>query len=261
MKILIFCALHEEAVPIVKSFGLKRSHENKREFHGFFKAQDIRLVVTGMGRKNTQKSCAVYLISPFPDFVFSCGYAGGLSRDLYAGDIVLSEELMVWEKGPLMHSPKRIFLKSQWPGLEGRLKGLDLRIHIGPSLTTPKVIDRAEEKEKMGKQFHALSVDMEAGFIAEVTAHHGIPFFNLRVISDSSREDVKIDFSPWLTKEGKVRSWPVLMEIFKHPSKIPYLWKIALSAKKSSSRLAQVLKKLMVLILSQEPLQRPEVRF
>ncbi len=242
MKILIFCALYEEARPIVKALKLKHLPFHTKEFHGIFNAHEITVIVTGMGRKNTQKACEYYLTSSLPDMVFSCGYAGGLNPSLKVGDVFLSEKILIWEKGPWDHRPKEIFLKRLWKKWEEVLNQISSKIRTGTSLTVSKAVALASEKEKLGKAFHAFSVDMEAGFIAEALVQHKTPFFNLRVISDDVKQDIKIDFSSWVTKEGKVAWKFVLIEILKHPWHVFYLLRIGWSSHKSSRRLAACVK-------------------
>lgn len=242
MKILIFCALYEEARPIVKLLKLKHLPFHTKEFHGNFNAHAITVIVTGMGRKNTQKTCEYYLTASLPDMVFSCGYAGGLSPSLKIGDIFLSEKILIWEKGPWDHRPKEIFLKDSWKKWEGSLNQIFSQLHTGTSLTVSKAVALASEKEKMGKAFHAFSVDMEAGFIAEALAKYKTPFFNLRVISDDVKQDIKIDFSTWVTQEGKIAWKFVLMEILKHPWHVFYLLRMGYSSHQSAMRLAHCVK-------------------
>ncbi len=245
MKILIFCALYEEARLIIKALKLKHLPFHSKEFHGIFNSHEITVIVTGMGRKNTQKACEHYLLSSSTDMVFSCGYAGGLNPSLKVGDVFLSEKILIWEKGPGDHRPKEIFLKSLWKKWEEALTQFSSKICTGTSLTVSKAVALASEKEKLGKAFHAFSVDMEAGFIAEALSKYKTPFFNLRVISDNVKQDIKIDFSAWVNKEGKIAWKPVLIEILKHPWHIFYLLRMGWSSHKSSGRLAKYMKKFL----------------
>jgi hypothetical protein len=86
---------------------------------------------------------------------------------------------------------------------------------------------------------------MESGFVARYLTSHQIPFFNLRVISDVSHDDLKIDFSPWITKDGRVRRLPIVGFILLHPSKIKFLVKMICSGQKARKNLARAAKEII----------------
>lgn len=77
MKTLVI-AMKEEANPIIDNFGFKRTIKEGQEFYK--REDETVLLVTGIGRKNVEKTmCAAILsgiIPPLPD-VLNIGYAGG----------------------------------------------------------------------------------------------------------------------------------------------------------------------------------------
>src|SRR5208283_241790 len=48
----------------------------------------VAIIVTGVGRKNAEKSLREFLATNSPELVLTCGFAGGLNPDLKLGDIV-----------------------------------------------------------------------------------------------------------------------------------------------------------------------------
>ena len=60
-------------------------------------------------------------------------------------------------------------------------------IFYGKILSGDKFVSNLEEKEKIGKKFDALAVDMESAAVAHCTYILGVEFAIIRSISDSLR--------------------------------------------------------------------------
>ena len=73
MHLLICFALKEEAALFRKIAADK---------------PDVAIIVTGVGRKNAEKSLREFLATHSPELVLTCGFAGGLNPDLKPGDVV-----------------------------------------------------------------------------------------------------------------------------------------------------------------------------
>ena len=71
-SILVCFALKEEATPFQKIAAGKSG---------------ISILVTGIGRKNAEKSVREFLSASSPKLVLTCGFAGGLNPDLKLGDV------------------------------------------------------------------------------------------------------------------------------------------------------------------------------
>jgi nucleoside phosphorylase len=48
----------------------------------------VSILLTGIGRKNAEKSAREFLATHSPELVLTCGFAGGLNPDLKPGDVV-----------------------------------------------------------------------------------------------------------------------------------------------------------------------------
>ncbi|MBI1884615.1 MAG: hypothetical protein HYS08_10505 [Chlamydiae bacterium] len=237
MQILIFCALQDEASPLVRALRLEKS-SLKNVYQGTFSSHFIQIVVTGMGKENTKKACAEYLKEK-SDVIFSCGYAGGLRSDEKGGEVILSEKIFLLEDEK---NPLELSLIPAW----GKLReGVHHLVKLGNSMTVLHIIDQADEKKRLGDEFSALAVDMEAGFIAQGALEKKIPFFNFRVISDASHEDVEMDFAEWIDEEGAIRKGAILLEVFRHPSHLKYLLKLMRHLARCKKNLVGVVKNFM----------------
>ncbi|MBI1870989.1 MAG: hypothetical protein HYS07_07340 [Chlamydiae bacterium] len=245
MRILIFCALKEEAKPLIKTLALGSSSEPVI-YEGELSSHSIRLVVTGMGRENTERACEKFVQYPLPDLIFSCGYTGGLDPRLELGHIVLSSKILVWGTSSSLEPEAEYPIEECWKGLRSSIDPFLSEIHLGPQVTALKIIDQASEKKMLGERFGALAVDMESAWIVDSAKKKNIPFLNLRVISDAVSHDIKIDFSHWFNSEGSICKRAIFQELMRHPLKVFYLIQVVLTTRRAMRRLAGVVKELVL---------------
>lgn len=240
MRILIFCALKEEAIPIVRILNLRQTEKLSRVYQGEFDSHFIRLFVTGWGRKNTESACDLFF-KELPNLFISCGFAGGLDQNLKAGDTVLADQILFWEEGSLMDEPQTVSFKESYEKFTGTFQ----RAFRGTLLTTHRVIYRSEEKKKLAYRLKALAVDMESGYAAQYASKKGVPFLALRTITDTVDEDLKIDFSPWIDKNGNIRRYRMLRDLLIQPRQWSYFFQVVFSGIKAKKSLAESMKDLI----------------
>src|SRR3954470_8905689 len=72
-KVLVCLAVKEEAAPFRKGFGTRTG---------------IKILLTGMGRRNAEISVTEALKTENPDLVLTCGFAGGLRPGLETGAVL-----------------------------------------------------------------------------------------------------------------------------------------------------------------------------
>jgi 4-hydroxy-3-methylbut-2-enyl diphosphate reductase len=130
-------------------------------------------VRTGMGPVRSAASAAA-LASPDgePGPVLVAGVAGALTTGIEAGDVVVASEV----RGPDAPIPV-----PSAPLLAGALRRLGLRVHVGPIVSSPHVVDGTARTTLAGTG--ALAVDMESAWLA-AAASNG-PFAAVRTIVDT----------------------------------------------------------------------------
>ena len=240
MRILIFCALKEEALPIVRMLHLHQKGISPCIYQGEWKRHSIELAVTGCGKKNTLKACS-YVLTMSPDLFVSCGFAGGLDQKLEVGDVVLAEQLLFWEEGSLLDEPRICSLEESYK----KFKTIFQRTFSGTVLTTHRVIHRSEEKKNLARCFSALAVDMESGYAAQYASDKGVPFLALKVVTDTADEDLKIDFSPWLGENGDLRKFRMVGSLLTQPHQWRWFLKMMWSGIKAKKALAESVRTLI----------------
>jgi 4-hydroxy-3-methylbut-2-enyl diphosphate reductase len=124
----------------------------------------------GMGRR---RATAALLRESVDAPALIAGFAGGLTPELRAGDIVLASELI----GPA----GRIALDDP-SVLAGVLRRGGLTVHVGPVASSPRIVTGARRAELAAAG--ALAVDMESAFLAPLVG--GRPLTVLRVVLDTA---------------------------------------------------------------------------
>jgi 4-hydroxy-3-methylbut-2-enyl diphosphate reductase len=129
----------------------------------------------GIGQRRAERSSSLARCAD--DAVLIAGFAGALDPQLEPGDIVLASELR-GPDGTLSCADPAI--------LAGLLRRAGLRVHVGPIVSSPKLVHGARRRALA--ETGALAVDMESAWIArDATAQ---PLATLRVISDGQRHEV-----------------------------------------------------------------------
>jgi nucleoside phosphorylase len=197
------------------------------EFHR--SRQSVVMLETGVGAAATTTALSWCLSRPRcqwmryrPAFVLSVGFSGALQHQQRVGDLVLATEVV---------DPQG----NTWPTFcpEAFAEG---NIAAGRVLTMPKLVGDPREKQRLGRQYQAVAVDMESAAAARMCARHKVPFACLRVISD----DWQTALSPPLLdllRQGRVSIPRLTANVLRHPKLIGELWRLAGQTRLAARRL------------------------
>jgi adenosylhomocysteine nucleosidase len=185
---------------------------------------EIRVLVTGMGRKNTAAALQNSLAQHTPGLVLTCGFAGGVDPRLKTGDLVFETE------GP---SSLREALKKSG-AREGRFACVET------------VAVTAAEKKQLRSQTEADAVEMESAVIREICRGKGIPSATLRVILVAAEEDLPLAFSKLMTPDMKIDPVKLGLAVAKSPGRIPALIRFAKQTQSAARALARALEQVLV---------------
>jgi nucleoside phosphorylase len=202
MRLLVCFAVKEEAAPFLKGGG----------------GDSARVLVTGMGRRNTAKAWEVALRGEVPKAVLTCGFTGGLKPELKRGTVVFETA-----------DPRLAAILAQCGGLPGRLECVD------------RVAVTAEEKRVLRQLCDADAVEMESAVVQEECRKRGIPCATVRVVLDEAGEDLPLDFNALMTRETKLSAIRLAWALMKAPGKIPELMRFQKNTVAAAERLGGVL--------------------
>ncbi|HEX5087642.1 MAG TPA: 4-hydroxy-3-methylbut-2-enyl diphosphate reductase [Nocardioides sp.] len=109
---------------------------------------------------------------PVPDLV--AGLAGALTSDVAPGDLVVAGEVR-GERGPMPSHAA--------PLVAGELRRAGLRVHVGPVVTTRRVVDSTQDRAALAAR-GAVAVDTESALLASPDGTTVV----VRVVTDTPRQ-------------------------------------------------------------------------
>ncbi|MDB6054151.1 MAG: nucleoside phosphorylase [Verrucomicrobiales bacterium] len=189
----------------------------------FHKSSNVDFLITGMGRDNAFSSVEEYLQTHQPPFVLTCGFAGALSPALNLNSILYSCD----DDFPLIPQLMRL------GGIQG------VFAHSSSVLTT------RQEKKTLLEQSGANVVEMESSVIRELCSAVGIPSAIVRVISDTAREDLPLDFNQFMDSRQNMRMPHLIFHVLTHPAKIPPLMRFGKQTRQAARELGSFLNRLL----------------
>ena len=251
MSTLICFALKEEAAPFRKIAATKAA---------------ISILITGIGRKNAEKSVrellnscrsqgdetqiknileTPHVVSCQPDLVLTCGFAGGLNPDLKIGDVVFE----LSDRRGEFHEPQtenELGSRSARPSESSPLREKLVAAGAKPAkfFCANRIATMVAEKKKLRAETGADAVEMESGAIQDVCRERGVPCATVRVISDMAGEDLPLDFNVLSKPDRNLDFGKLAWAIVKSPRKIGGLLKLQKQIRFAAEQLANVLSRI-----------------
>jgi adenosylhomocysteine nucleosidase len=207
MSTLICFALKEEAAPLRKIAAGKTG---------------IKILLTGIGRQNAEKSLREFLAIHSPKLVLTCGFAGGLNPELKLGEVIFET------------SDEILCAKLLGAGAK-QLK----------NFCADRIATTVTEKKKLRDETGADAVEMESAAIQAVCRERSIPCATVRVISDTAGEDLPLDFNALAKPDKNLDFGKLFLAIARSPGKIGALMELQRKTKFAAERLAAVLEKII----------------
>jgi len=183
---------------------------------------DVSILVTGIGRANSERALRKLLQTASPNRVFTCGFAGGLDPRLQTGDVVFATTDST---------------------LTETLK------NAGAQPATFACVDHiattAFEKQLLRANTQADVVEMESEVIHAVCQERNIPCATVRVISDTAHEDLPLDFNRLSNPDQSLNFGKLALAIAKSPGKILSLLRLQKQTSFAANQLAAKLVQLL----------------
>jgi adenosylhomocysteine nucleosidase len=203
---------------------------------------DVAIIVTGVGRKNAEKSLREFLATNSPELVLTCGFAGGLNPDLKLGDVIF--ETANAPLAPSLSPPggERVSARTG--------EGLFSKLSVAGAkpvkfFCADRIATTVAEKKKLRAETGADAAELESGAIHAVCRERGISCATVRVISDTAGEDLPLDFNQLAKPDMNLDYGKLAWAIAKSPGKIGALLKLQKQTRFAAERLASVLEKIV----------------
>ena len=197
----------------------------------------IVLVEAGIGTTNTTQALTAILEGSHAAAVIQIGIGGAFaSSGLKVGDIAVATEEILGEFGiidesgwsggesigiPLLDEPTQVFNRialDEYAGnrsataAESVSEGLGCSVRSGSFLTVQNVTGTKEQAETLDKRFSAICENMEGAAAAQVCALYGVPFTEIRGISNRVE---KRDLSKWDIPLAASRAQETVLELIR----------------------------------------------
>jgi adenosylhomocysteine nucleosidase len=164
-------------------------------------------VVIGAGDRDRTKAL-VETAAAQTDCLISFGIAGGLARELAAGTVIVSGEV-VSERGRWAVQPHHRARLAEFAREIGAVEG--------PIFGADSILVTQAEKDRARATTRALAVDLESEIVASTATSLGIPFIVLRTIADTARRDLPPAALIPLAADGTPHFWRVCAAVLRQP--------------------------------------------
>jgi adenosylhomocysteine nucleosidase len=188
---------------------------------GRLNGRPVALLANGPGPNLAGKAVDVAKEHESMDGLISTGFCGGLKPALQVCDIFVATEV-VGVATALVPASRQAFKP-------------------GKLLSVARVVSTAEEKAELGKH-GADAVEMEAGAVAARAQAYDVPFYAVRVVTDTFEESFPLDFNQMRSQEGRFSRAKILAAAFGKPGTVfPELIQLNKRTKRASRALGDFL--------------------
>jgi nucleoside phosphorylase len=165
----------------------------------------VVLAASGPGPKLAARAAEVIKEHQELEGLVSIGFCGALSPALSACDVFVADELhdvTLAPSVPRSHSCQRT---------TGKLLSID------------RVATTAEEKRALFDQTHADAIEMEAAGLAAKAQQWNVPFYAVKVVTDTASETFPLDFNRLRDREGRFSRSKIMAAALSRPPVFPAL--------------------------------------
>ena len=156
----------------------------------------------------------------------STGLCGALHPALNTGDLVIATETT-------LPAPSHSRFPAAAPvGPSPRM--------TGPIVCSPRVASTPAEKAAL-RSSGAIAVEMEAAGVAETAASAHLPFFCIKVVSDTADEGLPLDFNQFRDADGRFQPGRIATAALLRPHRLPALIRLFRASRQASIHLGDFL--------------------
>jgi adenosylhomocysteine nucleosidase len=179
----------------------------------------LRVLTTGMGVRHARQAFEASCQKARPGLVLTCGFAGGLDSQLPLGAVLVDAD-------------------AGFPLIDGLRNAGALP---GAFHCAARVAVTVAEKAALRQATGADAVEMESYVIRACCRERGIPSATVRVISDTAKEDLPLDFNALMTPDYRMDFLKLAWRLTRSPGKIPELIRFQKRVSFAADRLAATL--------------------
>ena len=242
MRILVTFAVEAEFAPWRKLRQFQKLERTDIEcFSSKMKEGELTVLLTGMGCKKAWIEATKVIWDSDVDICISSGLAGALRPEHLIGELLVPQNVLASKLDQIISCDPALVDSAVASGAKS----------VRTFYTADRVIFRAEENKNLGAVADA--VEMESGEILFEAAAFGARVVAVRAISDTSGEDLPIDFNKVATEEGDVSIRKILGEVVGSPRSVPSLIRFGQQSKRAAESLGEFLERFIAKIAAASP--------
>ncbi len=216
MTIGIIGAMDEEIALLMEKMTNKKEATiaNCLFIQGELFGQDVVLLKSGIGKVNAAMATTIMHERYAPSKVINTGSAGGFSKDLEVGDIVISTQVVHHDVDvtafdyaygqvpdmPAMYAADTELIAETTQAI----KDLDINFNEGIIATGDSFMEDPERVALIHKKFPTMiAAEMEAAAVAQVCYQYDKPFVIIRALSDIAGKKSSISFDAFLNEAAE----------------------------------------------------------
>lgn len=210
--IALLCSVHAEAELILAWTSVRTTinRGSKSVIAGTLAGRDVLVCVSGMGKVNAAHAATIMMDLFSPDELIVFGIGGAYpSSGAAVGDVALALQEIAGDEGVLIHEGFRdteyigipliktasSVIYTTYPAPEDRVKRAlqalvdtdepgNSTVHCGTFVTLSTCTGTSRRAAELEQRYHGLCENMEGAAAAHVAALHGIPWLEVRGISN-----------------------------------------------------------------------------
>lgn len=229
----IICAIPQELVHLraVLEQGVAETLGGRRYDAGLLDGVEVVLAEAGIGKVNTAMSATVLATRMNARILVFTGVAGGLDPALAIGDLVIADNTVQHDAGVIENETLAPYQAGHVPffnpterfgypveaelraRLEQRVAGFTPppiaaaatgaerrtpRVVFGTILAGDQYIHCEATRMRLHRRYHGQAVEMEGGALGQVAEAFGVPYLDLRALSDLAGADSRGDFAAFV---------------------------------------------------------------
>jgi adenosylhomocysteine nucleosidase len=195
----------------------------------------VVLAEAGIGKVNTATVATLLAVRFEARALVFSGVAGGLDPELAIGDVVIAERAVQHDAGVIEEGRLHPYQAGHVPffnptpdlgyavrpdllaRVRARLEGLDLaplsaaaggigrrpKLVYGTILAGDQFIHCEATRARLHREFEAQAVAMEGAALAQVAERLGVPWLEIRALSDLAGKDSRFDFAKFVDEVAK----------------------------------------------------------
>jgi len=227
LQVLLSFALEMEFAPWRRLRKFARNASDPPSFSARAGANDLRVILTGMG-PDAARRAVLRALQQTADVCVVCGLAGALRDGYRPGEVLAASSVREAETHRVVKSDSAL--------LETALRAGARECAL---CTVKYVVAAAEDKRRVAPLGDI--VDMESFAVMEEAQAREVPAVALRVVSDLAHENLPFDFASAINPEGGIETWRAVRMALGAPARLPKLLRLAFHSQSASKSLAQFL--------------------